>query len=212
MGLISISFVNALLDCTCKFQYASAIASGSILPSGGESFNHSFVLGMSITPSMMAWATCTPLGANSLATLWAKARIAYFAVLKLDMRALDFTEAVAPVKMRVGGYLAEGSSACWRSRGRVCCEKKKAPLLFDHQYLFPYIIDSSKANSPTDLPTPRKLPLRQLQNTLPSKRPTSIKDRRGQSAPSKFLLRLFHSTLHTSTVADISADANGFAA
>lgn len=129
MGLISISFVNVVFGCVCRFQYVSAMPSAEILASGGMSLSHSFVLGMSITPSMIAWATCTPWGANSRAMDWDRARMAYLAVEKEAMRALDLTEAVAPVKIKVGGYLVEASEAVFRRRGRVDCEKRKAPLL-----------------------------------------------------------------------------------
>lgn len=56
-----------------------------------------------MTPSMIAWATWTPFGAYSLAIEKANARLANFAVAKPDINAFDFTDAVAPVKMRVGG-------------------------------------------------------------------------------------------------------------
>lgn len=77
---------------------------------------------------MMAWATCTPWGANSLAIDRLRARMPYFEVLKEDIFALDFTEAVAPVKMRVGGW--EPEDVWERRRGRADWEKRKAPLLY----------------------------------------------------------------------------------
>ena len=52
---------------------------------------------------MTACATCTPCGPNSLARLVDSARKANFPVEKEDIWAFDFTLAVAPVKMRVGG-------------------------------------------------------------------------------------------------------------
>lgn len=55
--------------------------------------------------------------------------MAYLAVANPAILALLFTEAVAPVKMRVGGYFAEGSSAVFRRSGSAACEKMKAPLL-----------------------------------------------------------------------------------
>ena len=106
MGLISISFVKHLLLCVCKFQYASAISSAPIFASGGASFNHSFVRGMSMTPSMTACATCTPRGANSFAMDVDSARSANLAEAKELINAFALTEAVAPVKINVGGYCA----------------------------------------------------------------------------------------------------------
>jgi hypothetical protein len=44
---------------------------------------------------------------------------------------LAFTEAVAPVKISVGGYLASWRSACSSNPGRTACEKMKAPLLLE---------------------------------------------------------------------------------
>lgn len=55
--------------------------------------------------------------------------MAYLAVEKDDMRALLLTDAVAPVKMRVGGYCAALSSAVFRRSGNTACEKRNAPLL-----------------------------------------------------------------------------------
>lgn len=48
-------------------------------------------------------------------------------VAKAAKRAEPLTEAVAPVKIKVGGYSAEVVEA--RRRGRVAWEKLKAPLL-----------------------------------------------------------------------------------
>lgn len=56
--------------------------------------------------------------------------MAYLAVEKDDINALLFTDAVAPVKIRVGGYCADLSSAVFKSRGRTACENRKAPLLY----------------------------------------------------------------------------------
>lgn len=55
--------------------------------------------------------------------------MANFAEAKPDMRALAFMLAVAPVKIRVGGCLVEGSLAVRTRRGSVAWEKMKAPLL-----------------------------------------------------------------------------------
>lgn len=57
------------------------------------------------------------------------ARMAYLADAKPDILALLLTDAVAPVKMRVGGYFAEESPAVLRRSGSAAWEKMKAPLL-----------------------------------------------------------------------------------
>ena len=49
-------------------------------------------------------------------------------VAKAAKRALPLTEAVAPVKMRVGGWV-DSVDVEARRRGRVAWEKRKAPLL-----------------------------------------------------------------------------------
>ena len=102
-------------------------ASGLIFASGASNF-HSLVLSISITPSITAWATCTPRGPNSLARLCVSARRANLPVAKADVKADPFSAAVAPVKMRVGGC---GRLVDWRRRGRVAWEKRKAPRLDD---------------------------------------------------------------------------------
>jgi hypothetical protein len=125
---MSISHVNVLLGCVCRYQYESAIPSAAILASGPASFSHSFVLGMSITPSIIAWETCTPCGPNSFAKLDDRARNAYLPVLKDDISALALTLAVAPVKMSVGGYVGdEPLERELRRRGRKAREKRNAP-------------------------------------------------------------------------------------
>ena len=91
--LTSSSCVKHVLGCVCKYQYASAIyspvqaisiypagfslalpqrqltASGLIFASSPRFFVHSFVLSMSMIPSTLTCATCTPFGPNSLARL-----------------------------------------------------------------------------------------------------------------------------------------------
>ena len=69
---------------------------------------HLLVLGISITPSMMACATCTPRGPNSLPKLCDSARNAVLPVANEDVSAEPRIDAVAPVKMSVGGYLGAG--------------------------------------------------------------------------------------------------------
>jgi hypothetical protein len=85
--------------------------------------------GISITPSITACATCTPFGANSFAIESDRARKANFEEANVAMSGLALTEAVAPVKISVGGYLASESSACFSRRGKACCENRKAPFL-----------------------------------------------------------------------------------
>lgn len=58
---------------------------------------------------------------------WERARRAYFPVEKVDIMAFDFTEAVAPVKIKVGGWAA---SVALRRSGRAAWEKRNAPVLF----------------------------------------------------------------------------------
>lgn len=80
-------------------------------------------------PSMIACATWMPFGANSLAIDVDNARNANLELAKDDMSALAFTDAVAPVKMSVGGCFALLSSPCLSRSGSEDCEKRKAPLL-----------------------------------------------------------------------------------
>ena len=99
---------SCIWEYTSKEDYPreTLTPSALILASGPASCIHSLVRGISMTPSMMAWDTCTPLGPNSLARDCDRARNAYLPVLKEDIMALDLTEAVAPVNISVGG-------ACW---------------------------------------------------------------------------------------------------
>ena len=57
---------------------------------------------------MITCATWTPLGPNSLPRLWARARKANFPVAKEEHVALPLRDAVAPVNIRVGGYVVGG--------------------------------------------------------------------------------------------------------
>lgn len=101
-------------------------ASGLIFESGPASFIHSFVLGISMTPSTLTCETCIPFGPNSLARLCERDLKANLPVEKDEQRAEPFMAAVAPVKIRVGGYCR---SVELRSRGRTAWEKRKAPRL-----------------------------------------------------------------------------------
>lgn len=79
---------------------------------------------------MIACATCTPCGPNSLPKLCESARSAFFPVAKEDVKADPRIEAVAPVKRRVGGYLGAGEAlTVERRRGRTERENRKAPRL-----------------------------------------------------------------------------------
>lgn len=148
-GRRSNSNPNVVRGCVCKCQYASAIyihksvpntykrgvwtgergrkhtAPGSNFPSSC-SLAQSFVRGISITPSIITWETWTPFGPNSRASDWASARRANLPVAKAAKFADPFTLAVAPVKIRVGGYCSPVDF--WRS-GRVLLAKLNAPIL-----------------------------------------------------------------------------------
>lgn len=100
-------------------------APGSNFPSSC-SLAQSFVRGISITPSIITWETWTPFGPNSRASDWASARRANLPVAKAAKFAEPFTLAVAPVKIRVGGYCSPVDF--WRS-GRVLLAKLNAPIL-----------------------------------------------------------------------------------
>jgi len=120
-GLMSSSYVKDVRGCVCTCQYESAIDSGLIFASGASNF-HSFVLGISITPSMMAWTTCTPFGPNSRAKDCDRALMANLPVAKLENNAPPLRAAVAEVKINVGGLLGEAFSVSSRS-GRTALEK-----------------------------------------------------------------------------------------
>lgn len=111
---------------TGREKYETLTAAGSNLPSSPKS--HPLVRGISMTPSTTTWATCTPLGPNSRARLWASARRANLALAKEAQEALPFTDAVAPVKIRDAGCGDDGPVA--RRRGSRSWEKWKAPFLF----------------------------------------------------------------------------------
>ena len=100
-------------------------ACGLIFASGASNFQ-SLVLSISITPSIMACDTCTPLGPNSRANDCAKALIANLPVANEEQRAEPFMAAVADVKISVGGYSPEVAS---RRSGRQALAKWNAPLL-----------------------------------------------------------------------------------
>jgi hypothetical protein len=79
-------------------------ASLLIFPSGTPPLTgQSLVLGISITPSMIAWATWIPLGPNSLARDCPVALTANFPLANEDMVADPLKDAVAPVIIKEGG-------------------------------------------------------------------------------------------------------------
>ena len=82
---------------------------------------------MSMTASMMAWATCTPFGPNSRARDWLSARTANLPAAKVAKLAEPRTEAVAPVMIRDGGYFDSPTEAS--SNGSVACAKLNSPSL-----------------------------------------------------------------------------------
>lgn len=144
-GLISISYVKLVLGWVCKCQYASAIcrsqgkklvqqvsqltASGLIFPSGCSTCQ-SLVRGISMIPSMILWATWTPCGPNSLAKLWLKARAAHFPAAKEPNCADPFMDAVAPVKISVGGWLSPEAVPLYaNSRGSTWWANRNVPRL-----------------------------------------------------------------------------------
>lgn len=104
--------------------------SGEMSPSGAPLLNlclYSAKRGMSIPPSMMACATWTPRGPNSLASDCVMALAANLPAAKLVNFALPLIEAVAPVTIRDGGCGDESTDS--RSKGRVFWAKWKRPWL-----------------------------------------------------------------------------------
>lgn len=72
-----------------------------------------------------------PLGPNSLASDCANALSANLPAAKEANCAEPFTLAVAPVKMRVGGYFKPPCDSAGKS-GRTFCAKLNAPFLYHH--------------------------------------------------------------------------------
>lgn len=98
-------------------------ASALIFPSGSPPLTgQSCVLGISITPSIIACATWTPLGPNSLARLCPVALSANFPLANEAEVADPRREAVAPVRIKEGGW-GEDSTESRRS-GSVACAKR----------------------------------------------------------------------------------------
>jgi hypothetical protein len=89
------------------------------LPSSAPLLNsRPFAFGVSITPSMIACATCTPFGPNSRASDCASARALNLPDANEPQSAEPRREAVAPVMSRVGGDGGELETEA-RRRGRV---------------------------------------------------------------------------------------------
>lgn len=78
-------------------------ASGSIFPSSCSTLKI-LVRGISIMPSRITCETCTPCGPNSRANDCATALSANLPDEKVENSAEPFRLAVAPVKIRVGGW------------------------------------------------------------------------------------------------------------
>ena len=91
-----------------------------MLSGSGPTF-HSLVRGISMTPSMMACATCTPLGPNSRPSDCPSARRANLPVANDAHPTEPLSAAVAPVKISVGGC---GRCVDLRRRGSVAWEKR----------------------------------------------------------------------------------------
>lgn len=103
-------------------------ASELIFPSGAPSLiGQSLVLGISITPSMMACATCTPLGPNSRARLCPVARRANLPLANEALVARAEIDAVVPVMIRDGGCGDDSTES--RRSGSTACAKRKNPRL-----------------------------------------------------------------------------------
>lgn len=63
------------------------------------------------------------MGPNSRASDWTSARVANLLTANEEKFADALRDAVAPVKIRVGGYVASEDSAVLMRRGRTACEK-----------------------------------------------------------------------------------------
>lgn len=114
-------------------------ATGSILASSCSKVQL-FVRGISMTPSRMTCATCTPCGPNSRARDCANALSANLPEAKAENVAEPFRLAVAPVNIKVGGCFNVASLALRRS-GRVLWAKRKPPFLCTGQHGKWYIVD-----------------------------------------------------------------------
>lgn len=79
-------------------------------------------------PSTMACATCTPLGENSRASDCDSARTLNFPAAKAALDGPPFSEAVAPVKIRLGPVSAP-DVICDVWFFKTCWAKRKAPVL-----------------------------------------------------------------------------------
>ena len=120
--------IISIIQQTNKNINNKLTTSGSSFASSCSNF-HSFVRGISITPSTITCETCTPCGPNSRASDCANARNANLPEAKAESAAEPFKLAVAPVKIRVGGCCGDASLAL-SSRGRVPWAKLNPPLLF----------------------------------------------------------------------------------
>ena len=90
-------------DGISHFEFRRRLtAAGSNLASQDENgFSH-HVKGIRTTPSMITWETCTPCGSNSRARPCVSALNACLEMANGCIQAFAFTDAVAPVKIKVG--------------------------------------------------------------------------------------------------------------
>lgn len=119
-------------DGISHFEFRRRLtAAGSNLASQDENgFSH-HVKGIRTTPSMITWETCTPCGSNSRARPCVSALNACLEMANGCIQAFAFTDAVAPVKIKVGTSsgpvlllpLAE------RRSGSTAWAKRYAPVL-----------------------------------------------------------------------------------
>jgi hypothetical protein len=164
---------------------------------------------MSMTPSIIACATCTPFGPNSRASDWAKALIANLPVANEEHSAEPFIAAVADVKMSVGGYSPEVAS---RRSGRQACAKWNAPLLEAGQVSNGIDLETSTAARALVIPVglhPRhKVFLVQFQERFADKFASHVEDCSRQLRPFHLGLDLFKCIGNTCTICHICAYAD----
>jgi hypothetical protein len=183
-------------------------ACGLIFASGASNFQ-SLVLSMSMTPSIIAWATCTPLGPNSRVSDWAKALIANLPVANEEHSAEPLIPAVADVKISVGGYSPE--VALSRS-GRQAWAKWNAPLLEGGQVSIGLESRTSKARRalilPIGLHSRHKIFLVQLQKRFANKFASNVEDCSCQVRPLHLGLDLFKRIGNTCSICHIRTYAD----
>lgn len=144
-----------------------------------------------------------------------RARKANFAQEKPDICAFDFTEAVAPVKMRVPGYFAEPSSECFSSNGRLFCEKIKAPLLFGSVSIVSVVeskTGSRRKNVPAHIIACGEIVDFHFQQRASNESSRCIEDCSSTRSTLVLLLNLVESRHDTFFARDVCANTNSFPA